>query len=387
MVRLRSFAPRIALAVAGGLFPLLALEVGARWLAAPLGGSMAIFEDAGTTGYRLRPGATGVGPRGNPLQIDADGYRRDPEPPAGPIHLRVLLVGDSFVFGVGVAASDTLPATLARILRTKTGCEGVEVINAGIPGANLAQNHSRLAGEASATDPDVVVLAILENDIHNLDGPDHLAREDGHLRFRPGTYRPGGLVNPFGALDGVWLWLQTRSVAFRELSFWAISRRLEIDGRDDLMALARETEISPALADRLLRGEVDPETAARLSGATTRIVDMARAVEEQGRGFGLLLLYRPEQVADTSLRGGHRSISAGARVAGVPVVDPIARLEAVDDPLGLFLFPGDHHPSARGHRAVAEVLADALLAGLPPGADEIRCEALGASLRRPAQIQ
>jgi hypothetical protein len=387
MMGLRLLAQRITLAVAGGLLPLVAIEVGARWFSPPLGGSMALFEDAGPMGYRLQPGATGVGPRGNPLEIDADGHRRDPEPPTGPIHLRVLLVGDSFVFGVGVSASDTLPAMLARTLRARTGCEGVEVLNAGIPGANLAQNRSRLEAESAANHPDVVVLALLENDIHNLDGPDHLARGDGHLRFRPGTYRPGGLVNPFGALGGVWLWLQTHSVAFRELSFWAISRRLEVEGRDDLATLAREIEDSPALADRLLRGEADAETEARLAGATLQIVDAARSMGSKGRGFRLLLLYRPEQIASPVLRGGHRSIAARSRAAGVSVVDPIVRLEAVEDPLSLFLFPGDHHPGGTGHRLVAEVLADALLAGSTQGALKVPCEALGPALRQTVEIQ
>ncbi len=80
-------------------------------------------------------------------------------PPAG--SSRILVLGDSMVFGIGLAPEQTLPGRLASLLRP------AEAINAGIFGYNLKQEISLLQDVGPAYRPDIVVACFVHNDIEN----------------------------------------------------------------------------------------------------------------------------------------------------------------------------------------------------------------------------
>ncbi len=65
---------------------------------------------------------------------------------------RIVIVGDSFTFGEGVADADTYPAQLAGMF------EGVEVVNLGVLGYGTDQQLLRLERSAFGFEPDLVVL-------------------------------------------------------------------------------------------------------------------------------------------------------------------------------------------------------------------------------------
>ena len=77
------------------------------------------------------------------------------------LHPRVLVLGDSLAFGLGVAEEEPLPASLQQQLQARLPCRKVVVLNAGLPGANLFQNVQRLAPALQRFAPDLVVLALL----------------------------------------------------------------------------------------------------------------------------------------------------------------------------------------------------------------------------------
>ena len=95
--------------------------------------------------------------------INARGYRdlerAIPKPPGV---RRIVCLGDSFTWGVGVLFDDAWPQRVERLLAREGG--RWEAVNLAEPGLNTAQEASKLAGEGFAYEPDVVVLAYVLND-------------------------------------------------------------------------------------------------------------------------------------------------------------------------------------------------------------------------------
>lgn len=353
---------KLALALSGLVVPLLLLEVLARALAPPAIPSLALFRSTPEIGYELRPGHRDVGPRGEAIRIDSSGFRGAGSDDALGAE-RVLVLGDSFVFGLGVEEEQTFPAALERELGG-----AVRVLNAGVPGYNLLQSVARLELLSAQLEPRVIVLGFLENDLHNVQSPDHEVTPEGTLRRHPLAYRPPTTVNPFQALadSGPLLWLQLHSAAFRLLSYEVLRWRLRVTGEDALSERARSAEQSSALGDRLLRGDQDDETEPRFRLAEGLLGRAAAAAEASAARLVMVLFPRPEQLFSNQLRGGSRRIAAAAAAVGIEVVDPTEALAAEPDRLGLYLFPEDHHPSARGYAVIAREVARALQRGAGP---------------------
>ncbi|HUG92600.1 MAG TPA: GDSL-type esterase/lipase family protein [Planctomycetaceae bacterium] len=87
--------------------------------------------------------------------------RRSP-PVSGKAAYRVLAIGDSCTFGVGVDDDESWPAMLQR--QFERGGRTVEVINAGVPGYTAYQGRRYLESEGLALRPDVVVACFGFND-------------------------------------------------------------------------------------------------------------------------------------------------------------------------------------------------------------------------------
>jgi len=105
------------------------------------------------------------------FEVNDQGYRGPiPTPERRP---QVAVVGDSFVFGVGVRDDQTLPAAIQATLDT-TG-ETAGVINAGVPAFALADDVRRARRVVQDRHPEVVVLVLIGNDLEQLDAsPDGL---------------------------------------------------------------------------------------------------------------------------------------------------------------------------------------------------------------------
>jgi hypothetical protein len=93
-----------------------------------------------------------------------DGLRLPaPVHPKLPGTYRVLLLGDSQVFGWGLEDDQTLGARLAHELGTDA--TPVEVVNAGVPGYNTAQEAAWLRARGPAYRPDCVMVLFVDNDL------------------------------------------------------------------------------------------------------------------------------------------------------------------------------------------------------------------------------
>jgi lysophospholipase L1-like esterase len=98
---------------------------------------------------------------------EADGTRRcgAPAPPGASV---VVLVGDSYVYGVGLPDEDTLCAHLAE--RLAASGPPVRVVNLGQPGASLHSYPATVAYAVETFHPDLLVLTLLPaNDMRAYD--------------------------------------------------------------------------------------------------------------------------------------------------------------------------------------------------------------------------
>ena len=78
--------------------------------------------------------------------------------------LRVVLVGDSMVYGQGVHVHETLPARLEMLLNAAIWQRAVEVVNLGRCGNSIYENWLDFTMRAGDLEPDLFVLVLCEND-------------------------------------------------------------------------------------------------------------------------------------------------------------------------------------------------------------------------------
>ena len=136
-------------------------------------GSLSTYPPSSTLGETL-PGADApVRYRVNSLGFRYPDF--DLAKPDGTI--RIVLIGDSFVFGIGVNYDGTLRPHLERALTERWPGRSFEIVNLGIPGNNLASHVAMFEEATERLAPDVVILGLtLANDLSAWDEQD--ARRD-----------------------------------------------------------------------------------------------------------------------------------------------------------------------------------------------------------------
>ncbi len=130
-----------------------------KWLLAP--------SDNPKLAYELSPDtqitATYLTPRQRDWKYhastNAQGFRGAPAAPTKD-RPRVIVIGDSTAFGLGVSDDETFPVVLERALDGR-----VEVLNWGVPGYNLVQIVELLRTKGQTYEPDLVVYALNYNDL------------------------------------------------------------------------------------------------------------------------------------------------------------------------------------------------------------------------------
>lgn len=303
------------------------------------------------TGYRLAPNFHGVlhtptfaidvrtnelGLRGPPLRDRGDGHRR------------VLLLGDSFVFGYAVAERDMIGAFLERELAGE-GC-GVEVLSAGAPGYGPVHELfllKRLVGELK---PDVVVLCFFcGNDV-----PDALRLPQRETIFRGALVNreaPERYAGVLGAARFECDQLLESTQIFRLLHQWQIRGvRGEI-----LKGFASDEAPQAALAWRIVEQSLR-EMAESCAQAGSSLLAAALPAQAQvdaafrARTFGDLKL-TPDQ-----LLWPQRKLTAFAAAAALPCEDLTVAFEAAIGTTPLYQ-PRDDHFNAAGNRLAAERIA------------------------------
>ncbi|MEO8360108.1 MAG: SGNH/GDSL hydrolase family protein, partial [Vicinamibacteria bacterium] len=181
--RLRGVAVLLLVNFVGLLLVLLVAE-GVSRLAGllPRGGNRGdrlLWRYEALRGWGLIPGARGEDNRGGPdrgtVRINAQGFRgADFARTKGRDTRRILILGDSFGFGVGVNEEHTMAVRLADLINHDpelTGGTHVDVLNLSVSGYSTDQEILTFEAEGAPLDPSVVILLICDNDFEgNLEG-------------------------------------------------------------------------------------------------------------------------------------------------------------------------------------------------------------------------
>jgi lysophospholipase L1-like esterase len=334
--RLRPGPARALLPLAAAFATLLALEIGLRARAAWREAGRAAAErrhmvatmllhrlsDDPVLIYELRRGVT-VERDGTVYRINAHGLRDDRElPPKGPGERRVLVLGDSVAFGLGVEGPRTFPALLEAALDRQR--PPTRVLNLSVLGYRTAQEVRLFERDGWALEPDAVILAFCLNDFDDYAGdppPPEPAPAFGLRWQAPRRLGPLELPEPVPWLD--------RSALFR-----TATGRLRVD-------YYRWVASDPGRQEKVWEGF--RRLAAGLS---------ARGVPGMVAVFPLLVDGRPHPYADL-----HAMVARHAAAAGLAVADLAERLPA-GALADLRQTPGDVlHLNERGHALAASALA------------------------------
>lgn len=113
--------------------------------------------------------------KGLPYHVssDTEGFRSSPEvPPASPRPrvVRILCLGDSFTFGIGVDDTQTFPTLLRRYLEDRYPDIRFDVFNSGIPFYDIVDELDYWEQKGQALRPDIVVCQFFYNDIQTMQG-------------------------------------------------------------------------------------------------------------------------------------------------------------------------------------------------------------------------
>lgn len=97
--------------------------------------------------------------RGYRVQTNAQGFRMSRPVHDDPDKTTILVLGDSFTFGTGVDTADAYP----DVLNARLGHS--QVINAGVPGAGIAEASRVFRRFLATARPDLVIVQVLDNDL------------------------------------------------------------------------------------------------------------------------------------------------------------------------------------------------------------------------------
>jgi hypothetical protein len=299
-------------------------------------------------GWYHRPNSTGRSDLGGPdsgsFRINSLGLRgpevTSPKPPGC---RRVLVCGDSFVFGVGVDEGHLLSSWIARLLAERTGgC--VDAVNMGVSGYATDQEYLLLQRLGAHLQPDLVVLVVCDNDFEG-NQLDFAFRRyfkphfvlDGAGRLIPDPRPPRRLTR----------WQRVKAWMGQESNVWNLIRTRS----SDVAALQRFFELfEVALARRTPRP-------LKLTGA------LVEAFAEHARELGARVL-----VLNTGHRGEDRALFEilrgrltrhGFDVLGI---SELLQQQRWRDPGAHWDFQHDTHWNRDAHEFVARHVVSHLIA-------------------------
>lgn len=278
-------------------------------------------------------------PAGRTMQVDDTTHRinalgmRGPEvAPPGPAEVRLLTLGDSSIYGDGVAEEAVFSRVAAAHLSAAWGCEVVG-LNGGVPGYSSTQSLVRLRELGPAVGPQYVVVGAIWSDIY----------------ATPTLHREGGVVD-LGYVRSPLRRLATYRVLRTLLAPRLSARKVRwIDSRDDIAATEAQATVR-------LRRYIDNLHAS------------AEAAEALGAEAIFLILPAPVDldvapVPETILEY-RAAMALVAEQTGSLLVDGPAWLAREGGTLALF---DDHvHPNAFGHALLGYALAETMKTRPPP---------------------
>jgi lysophospholipase L1-like esterase len=341
----------------------LLLEPPGRW---PVSEESPVIVEHPSLGYALRPGAAGrytAGGHAAPMRINQQGWRDSPLPDAVRADLRLLAVGDSFTFGLGVDSTEPWPEQLEQLLGATPGRRAA-VVNAGVPGYSARQMRQVIEGLLPELRPQAVVFGMNSETYWRVEAPyvfraGQLVRSSALPDLTVG--RRGLYYSPIVK----WRWLNRIDVWLNqhfELGAHMLAMAYRLYG-----AASGSGETAPAPAAATLVDTADVRS--RLGPALEEIGRAAAASRSGGARFVVLLInpqledgsFAPVQFAYNQIVGDF------CRAHDIEVVDPLPVFLAQGAGRPLYRAADNYHWTREAHRVAAAAMYRHLEPGGPPG--------------------
>lgn len=296
---------------------------------------------------------------------------RGPELDADADRLRILAIGDSFNFGLGVEREESFPALLADRI-TAAGTPAVAV-SAGVPGFGVGEAVARFERVVERVDPDLVLLSVfVGNDLQD-DANVEMTVRRGLVRHGVNT-RSAGLMEWLFYHSHLYVLVKTAVPTGPYEKLRAALGMSESGRKRRLVRLAQVYRREPtelvargrAAMDEAL-GELTALAGARgVPVAAMIIPDLAQLDEAAWRRSLEQLDLDP---ADYDRLAPTRIIRALLDRHGIPTLDLTDDMAAAEAAGERAYFPLDRHWTPRGHAlAAARLYAFLRTRGLLPDA-------------------
>lgn len=259
---------------------------------------------------------------------------------------RILVLGDSFAWGVGLENEHTIPKLLETRLNTERPAKRFEVINAAVPGHNTVEELALLEDIGLRYEPDMVIVLYNLNDIEfkatmALEGYDQ-------TKVVPVVeIDPGEDITSFSKNKGLRGFILSieRISAFTRFLVPRVGRVMR------QLGLIHSVEFS--WVEKLFQGYVDENPG---WAESKRALKGIKRVVEQTKGTMLVALY-PLMVDTHDYQGRHvhQTIASYCDSERIPFVDLLPLFEGHDARTFWVNFM-DSHPNEEVHRLVAERL-------------------------------
>jgi len=330
-------------------------ECAVRWLSPEVEFiQKSMFNQDATVWFRMKPNYTGaMSKKAVPVETNSWGLRDRELPARRPGVPRILVLGDSLMFGYGVAVEDTATRILETLLRQRLGRD-VEVVNGAVAGYSTLQSARSFELLANDVQPDVALLTfgILNG------GRMNVTFSEQNLRTSKVTEGSAShRVNQF--IKGRVQWLRDSSQLSLLLKRRLAPRRV-FSGMDvHAIHVSPQDEEGLRLIEKSMQ-EFMSATARRGVRAAVVIIPSHKQVDPAL--WQELLLKHNLPGAFYAPEHPDKRLEEFARRENIPVLDLLAPIAA--RPLEGFYWDGDgEHWEPHGHRVVAEILADFLING------------------------
>lgn len=300
--------------------------------------------------WELIPKSSGIGKLGELYEVNSAGFRDvEHSLKKKPGVSRIMVIGDSFTFGMGVNLEDTYPKQLERFLnRANVTCE---VINCGVIGYNMWQHYEMLERKVLPNNPDLVILGVFEDDIGVSVRP-YKDPEDwqGVKLYQPKFF--SGILNHLS----LWTFIRNATALYEYKYRYRRGHNYMkgIEERKKVWGPSNPTDVNY----RIMSGKIEKEKYVDFSNKLKKFVQTANDA-----GVKVLVVFIPDsvQLGDFRMQAVNRFLKRVCGEIGVPFLDVTPFLESEDNYSSLYLFPVDAHGTPKGLGLIAKSIADQIV--------------------------